>query len=118
MRRYKLFGAGSFEQSKSAETFASDFVQEGMYQVGPMQEKAPQLNRNLVIPRYGVWGTTFDTTTKTMDCDFETDFVPEEFMYDLPEAPPTWSCRWRHPGPDYPPEAPKFKDPVREVQPE
>ena len=60
----------------------------------------------------------FDTTTNTIHCDMETDFVPEEFMYDLPVAPPTWSCRWRHPGPDYPPEAPKFKDPIREAQPQ
>tara|TARA_B110001452_G_scaffold57762_1_gene44820 strand:- start:117 stop:407 length:291 start_codon:yes stop_codon:yes gene_type:complete len=95
----------------------SNFEGQEMYRLGPMQENAP-LNRHLLIPRFGVHGSTFDATTKTMDCDMETDFVPEEFMYDLPEAPPTWSCRWRHPGPDYPPEAPKFKDPIREAQPQ
>ena len=85
-----------------------------MYPIFPEENRG--LGRLLLIPRFGVYGGTMDFDTSTLNLDMETEFLPEEFMYDLPEAPPTWSCRWRHPGPDYPPEAPKFKDPVREVQ--
>ena len=99
MRRYELWESGSYELTKSAQSFGEGFRGDARtYMVGEKQERS-DLPASFVVPGHGVWSAKFDTVAGTMHADMETDFIGEQHMYDWP---------------DYPAEAPNLKEPVRE----